>query len=65
MLLLCSVILTIFERILIHESVKEALFVHSCEHKLDADTMQIAIKIIFIPSMGKCNVDRRLVSMYQ
>lgn len=36
---------------MIHESVKETLFLHSHEHKLDTDTMKIVIKIIFIPVM--------------
>lgn len=65
MLLLCSVILTIFERKITRESFKETLVVCSCECELDAVTMQIVIKIVLMSIMGKCNIDRRLVSMCQ
>lgn len=65
MLLLCSVIFTIFERKMTRESFKETLVVCSFEGKLDTVTMQIVIKIVLMSIMGKCNIDRRLVSMCQ
>ena len=48
-----------------HESFKETLVVCSCEGELDADTVQIVIKIVLVSFMGKCNIDRKLVSMCQ
>lgn len=50
---------------MIHKSFKETLVVYFHVHKLDADTMQIVIKIIPGPVMGKYNIDTRLVSVCQ
>lgn len=44
---------------------KRQLVVCSFEGKLDTVTMQIVIKIVLMSIMGKCNIDRRLVSMCQ